>query len=173
MSLPQLRVMTIPPLKATTPWCSGPPPTDFLGAEAAISPPHSGTQDVPTVFIIECMDASLCGCSCVVVEVYRPWRLVFMGKRQRACLVKWNQASIRGTPLSPRSVPMCDCSGRVMSWHSGPQCGAGGLEAGAAESGAPGASAQACRWGGACSGSIPVGLQQQLGVELSLVASLP
>lgn len=78
--------MSVPPLKATTPWCSGPPPTDFLGAEAAISPPHSGTQDVPTVFIIERMDASLCGCSCVVVEVYRPWRLVFKGKRQRESL---------------------------------------------------------------------------------------
>lgn len=149
---------------------SRPSPLDFLGAETAISPPHSGTQDVPTVFTIKCMDASPCGFSCVVVEVYRPWRLVFQGKRQTACLVKRDQASLGGAPLSPRSVPTSDCPGRVISWHAGPQRGAGGLEPGAAESGALRAPAQTCRWGGACSGCISMGLQQQRGVELSLVA---
>lgn len=90
------------------------PPTDFLGAEAAISPPHSGTQDVPTVFIIECMDTEQkWRCSCVVVEVYGPWRLVFKGKRQRESLSCEAESGLypRGTPLSPRSVPMCDCWG--------------------------------------------------------------
>ena len=111
------------------------------------------------------MDASPCRFSRVVVEVYRPWCLVFRGKGQRACLVKRNQASLRGAPLFPRSVPTCDRPGRVMSWHAGPQHGAGGLEAGTAESGALGAPGQACRWGGACSGCIYVGLQQQPGLS--------
>ena len=83
------------------------------------------------------MDASPCGFSCVVVEVYRPWRLVFQGKRQTACLVRRDQASLGGAPLSPRSVPTFDCPGRVVSWHAGPQRSAGGLEAGAGALRAP------------------------------------
>lgn len=69
------------------------------------------------------------------------------GKEAGSLSCEADQVSLGGAPLSPRSVPTSDCPGRVVSWHAGPQHGAGGLEAGAAESGALRAPAQACKVG--------------------------